>query len=401
MKYWINTAFCLLIPTFLILACQNEHEQIARPKAIAKPKIIPKIATIDPKTKQFIANYDAYFGAAFHNSNIPGAAVAIVKDSQIVFSKGYGFRDMQAHKMMDTSSVFRLGSLSKGFAGVLTGILVKEGVLHWDDPVQKYCPEFKFRDLKQSKRIQIKHLLSQSTGLPYHAFTNLIEDGLSLQKLIKDYFPKTKTYGKEGEYYSYQNAAFCIIEEVIKNATGKPYQQVLIEKILQPNQMHSASCDFLSLNNHPNKVLPHSPTGYGWMPDAISESYYNYAAAGGVNASIADMGQWLLLLLGNKPTILDSITLNQICTPIVKTDKERRILPGFVDGNEAAYAMGWRVLTPENHTIMYHAGYVNGFASEIAFDRERKIGICLLFNAPNDLGKHCVPSFFNLWEENR
>jgi hypothetical protein len=74
MKYWINTAYCLLIPTFLILACQNEPEPIVCPKSIAKTKIIPKVAIIDPKTKQFIANYDAYFGAAFHNSNIPGAA---------------------------------------------------------------------------------------------------------------------------------------------------------------------------------------------------------------------------------------------------------------------------------------------------------------------------------------
>jgi beta-lactamase class C len=398
MKYFINTAFCFIICLLLSWSCQNEPVPVAYTNVKEKPKIIPKPTPIDPKTKQFVHDYDAYFAAAFHAANIPGAAVVIVKDSQIVFSKGYGFRDMRTKSVVDSNTVFRVGSLSKGFAGVLTGILVKEGLLDWDDPVQKYCPEFKLRDLKQSKRIQVKHILSQSTGLPYHAFTNLIEDGMSLQKLMKDYFPKTKTYGKEGEYYSYQNAAFCIIEEVIKKVTGKEYTQVLIEKILLPNGMLQSSCDFETMQGQLNKALPHNLSNYGWEADVISPNYYNYAAAGGVNASINDMGKWLTLLLGNRPHILDSMTIDQICKPIVKTDKERRILPDFVAGNEAAYAMGWRVLTPEHHTIMYHAGYVNGFASEIAFDRKRGLGICVLFNAPNDLGKHCVPEFFRLWQ---
>lgn len=90
---------------------------------------------------------------------------------------------------MDANTVFRVGSLSKGFAGVLSGILVSQGTLAWDEPVQQLVPEFKLRDRAQTGRIQLWHLLSHTTGLPYHAYTHLIEQGYDIPTLMKYRFP--------------------------------------------------------------------------------------------------------------------------------------------------------------------------------------------------------------------
>ena len=84
--------------------------------------------------------------------------------------------------------------------------------------------------------------------------------------------------------------------------------------------------------------------------------------------------------------------------PVVKTDKERRIFPRWLPRDAASYALGWRVLDDQGTAILYHGGYVNGFKSEIAFNREEKIGICVLFNAPTELSNACIPAFFEQWK---
>jgi beta-lactamase class C len=331
----------------------------------------------------------------------PGAAVVIVKNGQIVFLQGYGVRAAGARDSVDANTVFRIGSLSKGFAGVLTGMLVQDSVLDWNEKVQKRFPEFTLRDRQQAERIELWHTLSHTTGLPYHAYTNLIERGFDIRRIVIDYFPKAPVSGKEGVFFSYQNAAFCVVEEVMLGATGKTYQQLLSEKIFQPAGMRSASCDYASITGNPDKSLPHFQTGYGWRAGEISKEYYNSKAAGGVNASIADMGEWLKLLLGHRPELVSGATLDKVFSPVIKTDKERRIFPGWLDRDAASYALGWRVLEDGPDTIIYHGGYVNGYKGEIAFNRRDDIGICVLFNANSELSRACVPAFFERWKQLR
>jgi beta-lactamase class C len=329
----------------------------------------------------------------------PGAAVAIVVDTQLVWLRGYGLRQLGVPDSVDAHTVFRIGSLSKGFAGVLTGILVQEGLLRWEEPVQKHFPEFTLRDRKQAARIQLWHLLSHTTGLPYHAYTNLIEEGYDIRRIITQYFPKAPVSGREGVFFSYQNAAFCAIEEVVAKATGRSYATLIREKIFQPAGMHHASTDFSSIQNSPNRALPHFWTGQQWRPDNISPLYYNSLAAGGVNASISDMGAWLRLLLGQRPQAVQESTLDRVFRPVVKTGKERRIMPHWIDRDAAAYAMGWRVLQHGADTLLYHGGYVNGFRGEIALNRRDKVGICVLFNGSSELANHCIEAFFERWEQ--
>ena len=213
-------------------------------------------------------------------------------------------------------------------------------------------------------------MLSHTTGLPYHAYTNLIEKGFDVRKIALQYIPGAPLSAKEGEVYSYQNAAFCIIEEVMRGKLHKSYQQLLQEDIFTPNGMSLASCDFESIQNIGNKALPHFWTGSFWRPDEISPLYYNAAAAGGVNASISDMGKWLKLLLGHRPAIANEVTLDRVFSPVVETGSERRIFRHWINRSDASYAMGWRVLNHHNDTIIYHfndSGSILG-VQNIAFD---------------------------------
>jgi len=384
---------CFALPA--VFGCANA------PASVPYAQPVPVVQPLSLNVQSLVDDYDHFFAASMQQSGTPGAAVAIVQDGRVVFLRGYGLKAAGGRDSVNVHTVFRIGSLSKGFAGVLTGMLVQQGLLAWDEPVQKRFPEFCLRDPKQAQRMQLRHVLSQTTGLPYHAFTNLVEDGYELRNIVANYFPKAPISAKEGTYYSYQNAAFCVIEEVMHAATGKTYPDLLMADIFDPAGMRTASCDFGTMRACDNKALPHVQTGYGWKAEAISPMYYNFAAAGGVNASIADMGEWLRLLLGARPELIADSTLDHVFRPVIKTGNERRIFPGWIDRKDASYAMGWRVLQHGADTIVYHGGYVNGFRSEIALNRNDGIGICVLFNAHTPLAKVCIPAFFERWEKNR
>ncbi len=387
---FLRLAIAFVTGVLLLPSCANAPAQ--------SPVSSPPVRKGATALQHFLDGYDGYFAAEMVATSTPGAAVVVVKGDRIIFIRGYGEKIAGGNDPIDENTLFRIGSLSKGFAGVLTGILVQDSILDWNERVQKHFPQFILRDPKQAERMKLWHLLSHTTGLPYHAYTNLIERGMSIRKIITDFFPKAPVSGKEGVFFSYQNAAFCAIEEVMKDATGKSYQQLLQEKIFGPAGMKHASCDFGSIMQSVDKTLPHFRTGVGWRADAISELYYNAAAAGGVNASISDMGEWLKVLLGHRPDIVADATLDRVFRPVIKTGKERRIFPGWLGRDAASYALGWRVLEHGNDTIIYHAGYVNGYKGEIALNRRDDIGICVLFNANSDLSGKCVPEFFNRWE---
>jgi len=389
----MKSPFFLFLFSLVLSACANAPGQVAAPSALAITTNFPTYIS------EFVKEYTNYFEGEMRLTNTPGAAIVIVKDSQIVFIQGYGPRIVGGQDSIDENTVFRIGSLSKGFAGVLTGIMVQDKLLEWDDPVQKHCPDFSLRDHKHAARVRLWHLLSHTSGLPYHAFTNLIEKDFSIPRIVKEYFPKAPLSGKEGEFYAYQNVALCVIEDVILQKTGKTYSQLLAKKIFAPAGMDHASCNFESIHHEQNKTLPHFATGIGnWRADSISALYYNAIAAGGVNASIADMGEWLKVLLGHKPNIVADSTLEHVFRPVVKTDKERRIFPHWLRRDAASYALGWRVLDHDGDTIIYHGGYVNGYKSEIALNRRDGIGICVLFNAHTPMSGACIPAFFERWD---
>ncbi|MCF8244660.1 MAG: beta-lactamase family protein [Saprospiraceae bacterium] len=390
----------LIIPFILGLtmfaACTHSDPPSKPMGAFLRPSPPP----LDPNLEVFLKDYHRYFEDSMILTLTPGAAVVIVKDSQVVFIKGYGYRAEGRPERVDEHTVFRIGSLSKGFAGILTGMLVEEGNLKWTDKVQQYLPDFNMRDPEQAQRLEVRHLLTQTTGLPYHSFSNLIERGYDSSYVLSQY-PLAKLAGKEGDYFSYQNAAFSLIEPILGQATGKPFNQLLEEKIFHPLGMGNASSDYEGIVNSPNHALPHHYRRPGWAADSITHRYYKFAAAGGVNASVSDMGEWLKALLGHQPTVIPAKVLKDAFTPVIGTGLERPTLQGFIDRDSAFYAKGWRILEHGSDTLVYHAGFVNNFLCEIALNQRDGIGICVLFNAPSPLAGKCIPAFFRRWEKVR
>lgn len=394
-RIFLFSVITIFIPlVFIAFYKRNPPTKAAKAaKVVVPPPVIPA----NPYLQSVIDTYDQSILHLMERTGIPGASVAIVKDTTVVFMKGYGRKRIDSNDSIDEHTVFRLGSVSKCFAAVLTSILVHDKVLNWDDPVKKYLPDFKLRFQDTTNLLTIKHVLSHTTGLPYHTYTTLVEDGLDLDTMIlRLQDVRNQPPGKE---YSYQNVAYSIIAKVIEAATGKSYEQMLREKVLTPLHMADASATYEEIIENENIAWPHLTRRREWRRVPINKTYYNVAPAGGVNASISDMTKLMKALLGYRQDVVTYQSLEQIFTPVISASAKNRSYRKLGRIKDSYYGLGWRIIHYADDTVIFHGGYVNGYRSEIAIYPKDNIAICILSNAPGAVTDTGVPIFLKEYLE--
>lgn len=338
--------------------------------------------------------YDDYLQNIVDSLKSPGAAAALVYKGEIILLKGYGVKKSGGTDTVDVHTAFRLGSVSKGFASILTGIMVEEGSLDWDDHIQTYIKDFRMKDTSAASRMTVRNILSHTTGFPEHTYTDLLDNGYDYEN-IKGALAGVPTIAKPGQVYGYQNVAYSLIGDVLYNASGKDYNNLLQEKIFQPLNMRDASTDYTSFYYNPNTAMPHLRVGTGWKVKPKNNRYYSVSPASGINASASDMAKWLLALTGYYPEVIDENTIEEVSDHTIETPRKSAYRRNWKSLEKTYYGLGWRVFNVNGHDVVYHGGYVEGFRAEIAFDPATKIGIAVLFNSNTPAATQCVPLFVN------
>ncbi|MBN2213410.1 MAG: beta-lactamase family protein [Bacteroidales bacterium] len=346
---------------------------------------------------KLISDYDTFIRNSTEAEHLPGLALVIVKDNQILFIKGYGVREYGGNDSIDLNTVFRLGSVSKGFASVLTGILVNDKKLSWNDHIIKYLPDFTLKNPDYTKQLTIRHILSHTSGLPMHTYTNMLDYDVPYDQ-IKPLISLVDPVGPPGKEYSYQNVIYSLIGDVVYSATDQDYQKLIYNKIFIPLNMQRASIDFESISKDSNVAFPHLYAGQNlWRSQKLNGRYYTVAPASGVNASISDMARWLIALLGNYPEFIPDNALEEVFSPQISTPVKRKFRHSWKDLGNLYYGLGWRIFETCGKKIIYHGGYVRGYRAEIALDLEEKVGIAVLFNCNCKLANKCIPEFWELY----
>ncbi len=310
----------------------------------------------------------------------PGLAVAVVMDDKIIYKKGFGYRNAENQYPVTTSTVFRIGSVSKGFASSLVGLMEEENVVNWQDPLTKFLPDYRVNPVDYTDSITIEHILSHTAGYPYQAYSTLIEDGRTLDDMI-DLLQGLTLSRKPGEIHSYQNVAYSIVEKILEEETQCAFGDLMDERIFKPLGMTDASMDYQTIVNHDNVAYPHYFSRFGVHVGKIRPTYYNASAAGGVNASIDDMGEWLMAVMGNRPDVLSDQLRAEIFDPKVVTSVKNSYLSRIDYPRNGYYGLGWRVIEYPTDTIVYHEGYVNGYKSAIGYSKSKDLGVCIIANS--------------------
>ncbi|WP_299005651.1 serine hydrolase [uncultured Shewanella sp.] len=370
---------------------------IWRPAAIAKKSTVFAIFallsfTADASPYQTISDeFKLQFHRQLKANKVPGGAFVIVEGDQILKLSTYGKRHKNSRLNINSNTVFRLASVSKTFAATLTSQLVHEDKLDWHQPITQYLPKFSLAKPEQSQKITLEHIIGQSTGLMPNSYDNMIDANVQLDKIIPK-FSKLNPMCSPGECYSYQNVAFSFILPAIEQQTGQSYASLLQQRIFTPLNMHSASVGYDAFKQQANRAEPHIKTHSGFKQVKVKPNYYQLAPAAGVNASINDMAKWLMANLGNQPKVISPSVLEDITTPGVRTRKELRRREWKQYLKDAHYGKGWRIYDFEGHPLIYHAGWVAGYVTEIAYSPTLKLGMVMLLNgesrAISTLGAH-------------
>jgi beta-lactamase class C len=365
--------------------------------------VLAQFATPPIVAEVQLLRLDATLQMAMQTEDFVGLAVAVVRDGEVRFLRTYGETEAGSGQKVDTDTLFRIASLSKGFASTMVGLAVSEGKLSLGAPVSGFAPELAL-PRGGERSLTLADILSHRTGLPPNAYDNLLEAGISPDAILPEY-RKVKPTCAVADCYTYQNIPFDLSGRALSAAYDAAFSDLVAERLFRPLGMQTATYGLEGLVESGNWARPHSrkrqadPTlpAHPWTSIEVKLPYYLTPAAGGVNASIRDMAQWLNAQLGNAPEVLPPEVLDLIHAPQVSTPTETQRMRGALPGLKSShYAYGWRVYDYASNTVVAHGGSVDGYGAQIMFVPERNTGIVVLSNARTERLWGIAPMYLDL-----
>lgn len=363
------------------------------PPVAAPPPAKPKGPQLPPGFD--VATFEAIAQQIVADQRVPGLAMAIVHNGEVLSARGYGITDVSDAQPVDAHTVFRLASLSKGFAGTMAGLLVNNGTLRWDSHLTDYLPDFRLSQPGAAQQITVADILSHRVGLTNNAYDRDLERYVSYRDLSRK-LASAPLKCAPGTCYAYQNVAFSLIGDIVFATTGDFYNQEVTRRLLKPLGMNDASMGLEGIESSARWAKPHVRTRNGWVSVMPKSTYYEVAPAAGVNASASDMAQWLLAQTGHRPDVLPAPLLATLHEPLVDTPYQTRSSSWRrARLDSAGYALGWRVYDYAGHRLIYHAGAVQGYRGMIAMLPETDLGVVMLWNGESSLPTGLLPTMID------
>src|SRR5277367_5146035 len=240
---------------------------------------------------------DEYVARSMKTFEVPGMAIAIVKDGKVVLLKGYGVRKLGEATPVDENTLFGIGSNTKAFTAAALATLVDEGKISWDDPVYERLRGFEMYDPYVSHEMTIRDLLTHRSGMglgegdllfwPHTTYTR--EDIIYRLRFMK---PASSFRSR----FAYDNLMYIAAGQIIPAVTGKPWEEYIREKILLPLGMNASNLSTNAFKAGDDYASPHSKVD-GKLQSIPFQDIDNAAPAGAINSSVAEMSKWILLQL--------------------------------------------------------------------------------------------------------
>ena len=327
-------------------------------------------------SRQF-TNIRKFIRQSMKSWKVPGVALAIIKNGKVIFSEGFGYRDIKNKKKVTAQTIFAIASCSKAFTTMAMGVLADEKKLDWDKPVKEYMPEFRLFDSFSTERITPKDLVTHRSGLPRH--DNVwYKSKLKRNELMKRlaYLEPTKDLRT---LYQYNNLMFMAAGVLVEKISGMSWENFIQQKIFNPLNMKNSNCSVSETPKFPDYSLPYlqQKNKIKMIPfldiDAIGP-------AGSINSCISDMSNWVLLHLNQgkfkKKIIISTDQIKQMHTPqMINSDPNPFSEMKFIN-----YGLGWSVQSYRGYKMVTHGGSIDGFMSRTSFMPDAKIGVIALIN---------------------
>ncbi len=337
------------------------------------------------KPGETITRLDAEIEAARIEWQVPGLAVCVVKDDQVLLSKGYGVRRIHTSEAVDAHTLFAIASNSKAFTAAALAILVDEGKVSWDDPVRKHLPYFRLKDPLAANDIRVRDLLCHRSGLGTFSGDLLWWGTPYTPKEILERAALLEPAAPFRAEYGYSNLMFLAAGEVIEAASGQKWSQFVQERILRPLEMKRTITSVRDLVAQDNYATPHKTMLDGSKPIAWM-NWDSMAAAGGIISSVHDMSAWMRLQLragelAEGKRIFSERSAHEMFQAQMAIKLPAKPSARFPSTHFRAYGLGWALSDYKGNKVVGHGGGYDGMYSQVLMVPEQKLGVVVLTNS--------------------
>ena len=330
---------------------------------------------------------DALVSRVMKAFEVPGLALAIVKDGKFALAKGYGVRKLGDPAPVDARTLFGIASNSKVFTATALGLLVEEGKIAWDAPVVDYLPWFMMYDPYVTREITVRDLLVHRSGLGLGAGDLLWwPESTYNRRQVAERLRHIKPATSFRSAYAYDNVLYLVAGEVIQAVSGMSWEDFVADRILKRVGMTASNVRHSAAAEAGNVATPHAKVEGAVRPIAPFTSD-NTNPAGGINSGAEDMAKWMLVRLArgklaDGTALYSERTARQIEAPVTimpNPAPPAELAP--LKSNFRAYALGLDIRDYRGHLVVNHTGGLPGYVSMVTLIPERKLGIAVLTNA--------------------
>jgi CubicO group peptidase (beta-lactamase class C family) len=324
---------------------------------------------------------DDYINKALKDWEVPGLAIAVVKNDQIVFAKGYGVRKLGDPTPVDEKTIFAIGSSSKAFTAASIAMLVDEAKVKLDDPATKYLPGFQLFDPYVTREITVRDLLCHRSGLERGDFlwygTNYERDEIVRRvRFLKPSWSFRSQFG-------YQNIMYLTAGQIVARVSGKSWDDFIRDRFFKPLSMTASSTSISALKEASNVATPHAK-----VDDKVEvipwRKIDNIAPAGSINSNVVDMAQWVRLNIGEGSYQGQRLISSGGAKELHTAQTVIRIEPPwslfYSDAHFLNYGLGWFLHDHRGRKVVEHGGNIDGMSALVTMIPEEKLGMVILTN---------------------
>jgi CubicO group peptidase (beta-lactamase class C family) len=341
-------------------------------------------------TSTHLQDLEAQVHTVMAESNVPGLALLILKDGEVVLSRGFGKRNVAAGLPVTPRTLFPIGSSSKAFTAAAIAMLVEEGKLEWDKPVRHYLPSFKLHDPFASERMTPRDLLCHRSGLPRHEI--MWYNALFTRKEMVERLQYLEPSVDFRVVFQYQNLMYATAGYLIECVTGKTWEEFVAERIFKPLGMDRTNTSVHDSQQTDDYALPYAEEEGEVKEIPFYDRVQATGPAGSINSSLEDIKHWLLFQLNNgkhgETQLLAAEQLAQNHTP-------QMLIPAspilnFQESSTSSYGMGWEIGAYRGHRMLQHGGSINGFAAQVVLLPDDQAALAVFTNLGGTLAPYAV-----------
>ncbi|MGK0220144.1 MAG: CubicO group peptidase (beta-lactamase class C family) [Planctomycetota bacterium] len=330
-------------------------------------------AQVKPTLEQRLDKLAVSLEWAREKVHIPGMSIAIVKDDEVIWARGFGLADVEGELAADAETVYGVGSTTKAFTAALAGMLVDEGQLGLDDPVTKHLPYF---DLQVQSELPdavctLRDLLSHRHG--FSRMGILVIGGQASREEVLRTAAGAEAWGEFRQDYHYCNVTYMAAGQAAGVAAGSSWEELMRSRLLEPLGMDSSALSYAGAQANERLAVGYrfDESSVGLVPAPLINLDV-IAPAGAVSSTVLDMAQWLRLQLGEGE--IDGKRL------VSRASILESWSPQISMNSSTSYGLGWMLSEYEGRKVVEHGGNVDGFSAQVGMIPEEGLGYVLLMN---------------------